>query len=638
MCFIKKIILAIITLISVLASEVNIAYARWANYNDSEIKIEHSIQNLYINKDGKSSNTYEIRAKILKENGKTIWSNYSYPYNSNTNSVEILEAYTLLNHKKYNVNPSQIIKQSMPASLENLDKQTQIIIPYSKLKIGSIVFLKARITDLKSQLSHFYSTHFTFGHPFYTNSASVYVTSELPLYLSINDPEKRLNIKQSIKKIKHKTLYCIEIHQKKPIYKNIIAEDKIHFNLKDIPLVGIAAMPTKSHYAKTAAIEYTKIKNQALPLLYKEIADIAKSKPTAIDQINTVTSLLAENIVYLVNPATLKGNFFPQSLQEVADTRRGDCKDFSMATCVILEAIGLSSKIAFIRNGEMALPFPSDLPGQGINHAIVKVELPAGPLWIDPTHPISMANHIFANIANRKALVLHKDNATYENIPSIKPEDYRFIKYESWDIKNPSQTHIKGNLQLLGGSAWAFTGRKNTLSEQAIEHMFLSSITGHHNQILHYDISLPELKSRIVKDLFFEYTMTVKKPILKTKTGNAISFPFNGTNLFMAHKNDVSAIHLGPPRIYESYITIQNISSLELKDLYFFLESPWVNLSRKLNYDNDKHPVLIHQKMEVKKSWIEDTDLKSDTYKKLQSDIFKNFSKSILIFTDIQRK
>jgi len=631
--FIKK-ILFILIFTGIIAGESNIAFARWATYHDAPIQIENTKRTLYINKEGISNEIYEIRAKLLTENKKANWENYSYSYNSFFSTVKILEAYTLNNGKKYKVNFRKIKKQHIPYSIRYRDEQTELIVPYPHLQIGSIVYLKCKLKDLTNPLDNFYSTYFQFGNQCYTHSASVHVSSELPLYLSINDPDKVLNIKQSTQKKNNKTLYCLEIDQNKPIYKHIIDEDKIHFNLKYVPLVAIAAMPSLTHYEKINALKYTEIKNQPLPVLYQKIAKIAQKKNTVIQKIDTVTALLHNNITYLINP---KYGFLPQDLQKVVDTRYGDCKDFSMATCVILQRLGIASKIALVRNGEMEQPFPSTLPSHGINHAILKVELPQGPLWIDSTYPVGMAKYIPANVANRKALVLHENYATYENIPSIKSEDYRLIKRETWQIKDASKMHIKGTLQLLGGVSSDFIGKKNNLSDAEIKNMLLSSFIGKEHEILKHDIVLPDLRSRIIEDLIFNYSLVVKNPTLKTAAGNIVPISFKNASLLMTTKDAVSPLYLGPPRIYETYITLENILPSEENDVVYHLESPWVNLTRTINYQKNKDQVIMHRKMEVKKSWIEDTELQSDAYKQLQLGISQNFTNNIPITFELKK-
>lgn len=266
----KNILLALI-FAGIIAGGTNVSFARWATYQDAETKVENITKTLYINRDGTSSGIYEIRTKLLKENAISRWTNYTYSYNSNSESIKILEAYTLEKGKKYNINLNKIKEQSIPIKPPS-GKQTKLVIPYSNLRVGSVVYLKYQL-NFKTELDNFDSRFFTFGNQFYAHSASIYVTSELPLFISINDPDKILNIKKSTKKEKNKTLYCLVIHQHKPIYKDIIDEDKIYFNLKYVPIVSIVAAPTLAHFEKVVAMGYEQIKNQRLPVLYQEIAN-----------------------------------------------------------------------------------------------------------------------------------------------------------------------------------------------------------------------------------------------------------------------------------------------------------------------------------------------------------------------------
>ena len=108
--------------------------------------------------------------------------------------------------------------------------------------------------------------------------------------------------KMSKEKHRNKKIYFLEINQDKPIYKNIVEENKIYFNFKNIPSISVAAMPIKTHYKKSIILGYNKIKNEPLPILYQEIAKSAQIQSNVIDKINTITSLLNANIKYQVNP------------------------------------------------------------------------------------------------------------------------------------------------------------------------------------------------------------------------------------------------------------------------------------------------------------------------------------------------
>lgn len=356
------------------------------------------------------------------------------------------------------------------------------------------------------------------------------------------------------------------------------------------------------------------------PLLYKDIANSAKEKYSTTDKINTVMDLLQKNITYLMNP---KYTFFPQSLHKAADTKYGDCKDFSVATCAILQAIGIPSKVAFVNQGEMVFAFPSSLPGSGINHAIVKVELPEGPLWIDPTDKAAKASYTSPHISNRKAFVLHENYATDEYIPSTKSQDCRLIKRETWNMIESELIHIKGNIEIIGSASGMFKGINKASSAEDIKDLLLSSVIRNDYEIVNYDIKLPNVKSQAMEDLSVDYNMTIKSST--EKSYHTMPLSLKSARLLMTKKGAVSALYLGTPRIYETYITLQNPDFFKEVGLNFEIQSPWADLSRSINYDMTKDEVLIHKKIEIKKTWIEDTELVSEAYKKLQLSLSQNF-------------
>lgn len=302
MHYFKEAILCFLVFAGILAGKTNVAFARWATHNDAEIEIEQLSRIIYINKEGIANEIYETRLKPLTKNSIASLANYTYAYNSKAMNLKIVEAYTLNKKKKYPVNVQKIKRQAISDTRGNPNNQTQIIIPYPNCKIGSTLHLKYKSLESAKPIKKFYSNYFSFGNQNYMHSARICVVSELPLYVSINDPEKLLDIKKYTQKKEKKTLYCLKIYQKKPIYKNIIDEGTFYFNLKDAPLVAIEAMPSLAHYHKVNINKYLKIKNAPLPTLYQKIATTAKAQPNIINKIDTVTALLHKNLKYFIDP------------------------------------------------------------------------------------------------------------------------------------------------------------------------------------------------------------------------------------------------------------------------------------------------------------------------------------------------
>ncbi len=622
----KKFLIILILTINLIYTHT--ASARWMNIDDA--LTEHaSKENIYVYKNGDSKSTKEITIKILKESAKSEFSPFILQYNASREARKIVQAKTILNNKEYIVNLKNITDKPISSENQLFDQTNQILIPYSNLAVNAIIYLKYEINAQNSIPENYYATYFSSYYPYYTKK-NISIQSELPLHIETNDPDKIFSVTQKTQKIKNKNLAVINITQTKPFIKMISDEEIPRLNPKNIPIVSISSIKDFNDYSNAIAIHYEKIKQQPLPELYKEIALAAQTKKTNLEKINTVTSLLAEKITYLADARTIKGGFIPQPLQRVVDTRLGDCKDFSMATSVILQSIGIPSKIAFVMRGEALFPFPNNLPGPGhLNHAIVKVELPEGPLWVDPTNFTSMANHIHADISNRKTLVLSVNNSTYETIPAIKNTDHRIVINETWHKLRSNELEVTGNLKFLGNSAKMFTGDKNKYSEEFIQNKLIDIVNEQNGKVLHHKIKLPDLNSRIVNDLSFNYNLTTQNSHLKTNAGGAIPLSFHHVDLFFTKKNTVSDLYVGSPRIIESYRTIKNITPIGKQSLDCQIESPWANITRAVKYD--KNQVLIHQKIEVKKSWIEASELNSDEYKKLQLAIHENFNNGIAI-------
>lgn len=607
------------------------ALARWANPNDFPMELEKFTHHIDINQDGTATSISEVHAKIMKEEAKKIWAHFPVTYNANISKIKILEAKTIINGKEYPVNANQIEDKPIASNVQSFDQKHQIVLAFPHLENNATVVFKTATTNTKTPLDNFYANSFTFNTFGYSKSRNIYIRSKLPLYVEANDPEKILTIKQTTQQENKNKIYLVEINQNKPYGKSIVNESyQQALNPKHIALVSVSSKNNWNDLGKAFALDYEKVKKQPLPKLYKDIANIAKTKKTSIEKINTITSLLAEKINYLSDLRTIKGRIVPQPLQKVADTRLGDCKDFSMATSVILESIGIPSKLALVKRGEGVFSIPIDLYSlESFDHVILKVELPEGPLWVDPTNFSSMANHIFPDVSGRKSLVLDVNHSTYETIPHIQAVNQVTIKNETWDMKNPSELQVKGTLEFVGVQAHSFAGGQNKISDESLQYSILNCLGDQYGQVLNHKIELPNLKSRIVEDQTFNYTLTARNSGLKTSAGIAMPLKFNNVNICVTKKDTIGDTYLGTPCIMSNNTIIKNIKPIGTKSLDCNIESPWVNILRTVKYEKDQ--ILVQQKMEVKKSWIEGAELESDEYKKLQLAISQNFNNGIAI-------
>jgi len=66
-----------------------------------------------------------------------------------------------------------------------------------------------------------------------------------------------------------------------------------------------------------------------------------------------------------------------------------------------------------------------------------------------------------------------------------------------------------------------------------------------------------------------------------------------------------------------------------VEKLNCFISSPWVDVSRKVEHKQEG--IVVHQKMEIKKSWLAATEQESNEYKNLQLALNKHFNQGIAI-------
>lgn len=79
------------------------------------------------------------------------------------------------------------------------------------------------------------------------------------------------------------------------------------------------------------------------------------------------------------------GGFVPHSSADVEKNRYGDCKDKANLLKAMLHVAGIESRIVTIFADQWPEPFRLPVIAGNFNHAILLIDLPSGPIWVDPT-------------------------------------------------------------------------------------------------------------------------------------------------------------------------------------------------------------------------------------------------------------
>lgn len=612
-------------------------YAKFCTLEDVSIKYDFYNRDVTINKDGSSEDTVELQMELLKDQAKTLASKYTIDYNSESSSIDIIEAKSIFKEKGYKVTKNMIEDKSIANNMLGFDDIKQISISFPIAQIGTKIYLKYKIRTTKIPVDGEFFSDYYFGLDGYWQNACLTFNSAIPLQMEINDPFSKLSVEKKDIKTGQNFFYKAEVKLKQPLINAIINEmQSSSLNPKKLTSISVSSLSTWQKLGADQSNKYNEILNQPSPLLITEIINLARKEKGSINQINQITNLLNEKLQYFGDWRSLNGKFIPQNLDAIVKKQSGDCKDFAVITTKILKGLGYKANIALVFRGVGYQPLQSTLPTLSVfNHAIVKVVDTEGiTYWIDPTNDISMAGGLFPDIAGQYALVLDGNKSVYEKIPEIKEDHAKILETTIVEQNNTAFTTIK----FFGQEAMNLTGLALYRSKENIIDSIYNAFALHDiASVNRISSDIPELKSRIVKPLTVSINYIDPRMFAKTNFGSAYllntNFSFLRTLTNVDTKADVNDLYLGFARTLKHKTIFKNIKTQNLQNLNLQLTNPYVSLSRKCYIEGDDSVVV--EQAQVHKSWVENEALKTQKFQEIQKNLQESIRDTLVVLPNI---
>ncbi len=608
-------------------------HARWATLEDSSIKTMYENVNINVNKDYTHETTIEFLDEILKEQGRRGFSKFIFEYDLKREKVEILEAYTIFEGKKYVVKKSEIEDKPLASEASAIAEYGQISIAFPKIVVGAKVYLRYKVIVNNLAIPDYFSNFFSFGKGGYFEKFNVAINSEIPLYIYKNDPYEVLEIKK--KNQENKSVESITINQIRPFTNDLIDEPSSGaINKKYLTWVAVTSEKSWQEFHKKFIDNYSKVINQKLPNVFEKIYEGAKNKKNEIDQINYITLNLSDSIQYLMDKRSISGNVFPRDLNEVARTQYGDCKDFSFSTGAILKKLGYKVDIVLVYRGEIYPEFKAPIPFWVFNHMMLKVQGKNGNVyWLDPTNFQSMAGELFPDIADRMVLVISDKVAKYEKIPSINPKNSVNNIIKEYYIED-DKVRLSFDAKLSGQSSWNLNGLGKFYSKQRLEDLLFMSVND--NKFVNYEdkisSTIPTLDSRIVQDVKFKLEYRADDLLLNTNLGKALKLKYKPLYFFNdIAEDDKIDFYIDMPIFYDVKTVIKSHCIKNIKSIDFNIDTTWIKLDRSAKCVNNN--TVISDKIAFKKSFIKNEEAKTQKFKNLKKAIIDNYINMALIIS-----
>jgi hypothetical protein len=585
-----------------------------------------------VNSDGSYRATVEQEIEILKEQARADYGTRRIYYNASAESFKLVKAATLRGDQELAVDSNYIEDKPLASAGAGFDRLNQVLIAYPDVNTGSKTVLKYSKAVREVPFPGFFSKMFRFESNIQTRARTVSIHSELPLFVESHDPSNALQVAQSTDGGK----YTVEIKLKKPLFETVVDEDSPSIVSSDKTWIVVSSTRSQVEMVKTAIPKIESVLNSQLPASYRKIVFEAAKQKATVDKINTVTSALAETIRYMGDWRTISGGFIPRPLEVVAQTRFGDCKDFSAATAAILRKLGFRAEIAWVERGSEPNAFP-DLPySEAFNHAIVRVKADGKTLWIDPTNLQSFAQGIFPDIIGRKALVLDasQDRLT-DAIPAGRPNESIYKVDFTLAFDKSGKASLTEKFSNIGRMAISMTASELRYSKQTIDRILATSgvVEAH---IIEAKVDAYELKSRIVRDLSFGVKLKTKNSSSKTSAGLGYPLPVPGYvaamyNLRTSDRD--SDFFLAQPMTYDSRYSLRNIHVVGGQYRGCKIKSSWMNISRSFRALPDGLEVV--DTYQILSERIRNHDIRGVAFREFQTKLQECFDRIQIIFTPL---
>ena len=348
----------------------------WAQFKPSNT-IMKTLDIFDVKANGEYSQITERLFRVDTPQGIKDMGEQRIEYNEKMETLEILEAYTLLPDGSRTDVPADKIRRLDGDGAEEYSDSKVLAIIFPKVDVGSLLYYKAR--------SYQHTPYFP-GHFFWAQYFSPHVTFENVDVQLVHAPEVKLLF--DTQDVKGGRVESMPEDPPGSIrYRFTYKQDKAYpLESGQAALTDFApylAFTTFANYAELGKAYQARAKPMAA--VTPAISALAKELTSGVTddraKVRKLYNWVSRNIRY-VAVYVAEGGFVPHSAQSILDNRYGDCKDHVTLLEALLAAVGIESTTALINSGD-AMRIPKLAVSTPFNHVITYI--PKFDLYLDST-------------------------------------------------------------------------------------------------------------------------------------------------------------------------------------------------------------------------------------------------------------
>ena len=492
---------------------------------DPPYTIERAIHTIKINADASSLETNELTTLINTQQVANSGSDDQLTFSAETESIKVVEAYTLLpNGKRIDVSKNNIhIKDAENNGATSINDSKIVEIIYPNVVVGSKTHYKAVKTLHKASFKNQYDLFVAFDpHPDWRYvEYNIQYPKSLKLYNDIKDLKGGRIIDAKNGQLRYQYTYTHP--QELKVEDNEISYEDYARHLHFTTLADPIALATLFENAATPKAKVT-----------PEIQVLADSITKGIDddyqQAKAIYNWVSKEIRY-VSDSLGEHDYTPHEAIYTLDKRFGDCKDHNNLLITLLKAKHIEASSALI-NSDRKYKIPTLGSFGAFNHVITY--LPKWQLYVDTTTGLNVFGILVESTMDKPTLLTALKAIGHTK--TFNSHDEQSINHIKLDIQ-PDGT-IKGTHDVSSSGSKEFTARNEFESyegqnKEVIENHYFTINgelgTGSFTPTDVYDLNTP-----------FKYSSEfILEPVSNMPGNGAMTVPYGLANSII-HKKSVT--------------------------------------------------------------------------------------------------
>lgn len=554
-----------------------------------------------IKKDGSSVLKVIIDYTVLTEKGRSDLSLYKVQYDNSNSRFNLKSAFSINGGVKTPVPISSIyynsIKSTERSGLSNIG---EAIIPFNNVVIGGKIFMEYQIQS-QPYIDNIFSTIQTLAIDPNIKSQRYSFTSEIPLYFYEENLQPfYLATKQTSPK------YSVNIFS---IQNSLTFEDVNKIR----PTIFLTTLKNWQELQSAIAKKYLTKMKDTLPKKLLPIIATAKTMNSPNEKIDYVSKEINKLIAYSGNWTTISGKMFPQDINNLLLSGKGDCKDFSTLLAFILKNLGFEAHPALtfrsqVYKGEIALKKYANIPNTNFfNHAIVWAKDQTGKVWwIDPTNPFVQADVITGDILGNFALILDGKSKEVTFLPKKNEKPAEFYLEQTLTISKDNTVIGTGNVK-MNASPYNTLAMVERLYGNKTLKVFFGLMLNPYSRNTNLELKSTKLN--------YDFTYFASDWVKEEESQYKAITIFNplGLSVQLVKRDDDG--DLGEPGITKFITHIKNQKEIDTIDTSCLIRSKWLDVDRIV--ENKPDEITITDILNVKERFISKQETSHDFFKVL---------------------